>query len=94
MPNSTLTRSAVAVLGCLLVTAAQAQEPAQPNHAPAVTQDTQLCRNVSRPGSRIANRQCATATEWARVEAVRRLQPYPHEGWYGYTAPPSVTMNR
>jgi len=94
MANSILTRGSVALMGCLLLTAAQAQEPAQPKNTTAVTQDGQLCRSVARPGSRIATRQCGTALDGQRADQARVTRAYPHEGIYGYTSPPSIVMNR
>jgi len=93
MANSTLTRGAVALLGGLLLTAAQPQE-VRPRNDSAVVQEQQRCRNVLRPGSRIAQRQCGTALDRQRADQARVTQAYPHEGIYGYTAPPSVVMNR
>jgi hypothetical protein len=99
MANSTLMRSAVALLGCLLLTAAQSQE-ARPQDDGAVAQEQQRrCRTLPRPGSRIAHRQCATATQWValdqqKADRARVTHAYPHEGTYGYNTPPSIVMNR
>ena len=93
MANSTLTRGAVALLGCLLLTAAQTQE-VRPQDDGAVVQEQQRCRNVLRPGSRIAQRQCGTALDRQRADQARVTRAYPHEGIHGYTTPPSIVMNR
>jgi hypothetical protein len=103
---------AAATLGFLFLTAAAAQEPtATATHTltPAtVAEPERECRNLPRPGSRIADHVCRTAAEWADAERLARtatararnqiplMQAYPHGfgGGPGAVTPPSVVMNR
>ena len=98
MPNSTLTRGAVALMACLLLTAVQAECLPKRKTSPC---NAERATVPQRGEAGLAHRDTPMrhATEWAgfdrqKIAAARLPQTCPHEGTFGYTAPPSVVMNR
>jgi hypothetical protein len=100
---------AAAALAFAFLTGAAAQEPTATTLAPAVmpgaadvAETERECRNLRRPGSRIAEHACRTAAEWAAIaqvkaaRAARAVFPiaYPHETDGRGVTPVSVIMNR